>query len=214
MITRFDQQAYEVLRFTGYDRWRQNCYVVIHMETKEAIVVDPGGNLHILYQILEETGAQVKYILLTHTHYDHLVAAEELSQKLHLPVTVHKADVRLLKQSPNFALLFDKVKFTSPQQLDIFEGEPVLPFAGGGIRVLHLPGHTPGSACYLIDGFCLIGDLILEKGAGRTDLPGGNEAHLRESLANLTQMDSNLLLFPGHDEPFTVAQLRTFYHPA
>lgn len=213
MITRFDQREFEVLRFIGYERWRQNCYIAIHKTTKDAIVVDPGGNLGMLYQILHETRAQVRYILLTHTHYDHLVAAEELSAKLSLPVTVHRADVRLLKQSPNFALLFDKVKFTSPQHLEIFEGEPSLSLADKAIQVLHLPGHTPGSVCYLLDEFCFIGDLILEKGAGRTDLPGGNEAHLRQSLEKLTQMDSSLLLYPGHDEPFTVAQLHTFYKP-
>ena len=209
VATRIDD--YSFIGHLVYDQIAVLSPAVIDKVTNEAVVIDPGGNNAVLQQYLSESGATVKYILLTHTHYDHLVGAEELSQALDMAVTVHKDDVRLLKQSPNFALLFDKVKFTAPKRLEILEGEGELPFGHTTIKVLHMPGHTPGSVCYLFDGFCFIGDLILEKGAGRTDLPGGNNDLLKLSLDKLTGMDKELLLFPGHDAPFTVGQLNGFY---
>lgn len=200
---------FRIFRLDGYIRWRENAYLVLHVPTRKALVIDPGGGVADIKTLLEQQQAEAVYILLTHAHHDHVAAAAELSDWLQLPCLVHPKDVTLLKQAPNYALVFDKVKIKAPAQVLMLDPEAGLSFAGEHIQVFHLPGHTHGSVVFSFGNFAFSGDLVLRAGKGRTDLPGGNAQLLENSLGLLRSLfTSETVFYPGHGAPFVISDIQ------
>lgn len=199
----YNHPPFEIYQLEGYTRWRENAYVLLHPALQVALVIDPGGGAEEIAALLRQKQATAVYILLTHAHHDHVAAAAQLSDLLQLPCLVHPKDVTLLKQAPNYALVFDKNKITAPREVLMLDPEAGLPFAGGTLQIHHLPGHTNGSVVFSGSNFAFIGDLLMLAGKGRTDLPGGNAELLDHSLQMLPQLFSDETIFyPGHGAPF------------
>ena len=146
-----------------------NCYILI--SEGEALVIDPGGGLK---RILEEIGeAKLKYIVLTHCHWDHLLAAPKLKKATGAKILTN------LKEG-------DKIKV----------GDNVL-------KVVHTPGHTKESICLLGENFIFTGDTLFEDAHGRTDLPGGSQKEMENSLEKLKKiLKPGTKIFPGHGPIF------------
>jgi len=159
--------------------------------------------------ILEENGLHLCGILLTHGHVDHLAFADELPD--HLPLYVHQEDLPALADPKrNVSLLFG-FALTVKRAAQPIAGKDVLDLADLHIEVIHTPGHTPGGVCYKIGQDIFCGDTIFASGRGRTDLPGGSEEDLLDSIRQLLEQYPDARLYPGHGSGTTCAQERIYY---
>ena len=162
-----------------------NCYVLI--DGIEAAVIDPGGETKRIIDELDNNGAILKYIILTHYHLDHTLSALEVREKKVAKILIHENEKKFLKFTPD-EFLTDKSK---------------IKIGGVYLEVLHTPGHTEGSICLLGNGFIFTGDTFFKDGYGRTDLAGGSSIDLKESLQKLKQiMKPGMKVYPGHGNAF------------
>lgn len=166
--------------------FQQNCTVLYDMETKEGVVVDPGGDVDVILATLKENGLTIKAIWLTHGHIDHAGGAKELKEALGIDIIgPHKDDLPLLErletQAANFGVS-GKVQNVVPDRW-LEEGDTVS-FGEHVFEVFHCPGHAPGHVIYVNrkQGFAHVGDVLFRGSIGRTDLPGGNHQQLLDSI--------------------------------
>lgn len=183
-----------------------NCYLVYHNESREAVIVDPADNGAYVLNKCREMDVKPVAILLTHGHFDHIMAAEDLRKKYKIPVYAHEAEEQTLgdasrNQSGGWAL---PVSLKADQWLT--DGQ-VLTVAGLPLQVFHTPGHTPGSCCYLLteEKTLLSGDTLFYCSVGRTDFPGGSSRQIKQSLDRLlSELPGDTTVLPGHGESTTI----------
>src|SRR3989338_3641051 len=161
-------------------------YLIGDEAAKEAAIVDPGWDIGKLLSAAKKHGLKVKSILVTHSHYDHIQQVKDLFDATNATVYAHKDDSDEIK---NYGI--GKIK-------NIDEGE-IINIGKIKIKVLHAPGHTPGSVCYLIDNKLITGDTLFVGNIGRTDLPGGNPRIMSATLKRLKKLDEHIEVWPGHD---------------
>jgi len=197
-----------------------NCWIYPYGEESdafEAVIIDPGDDAKKIISALEKASLTPKYILLTHGHFDHICALPKLAEKYpDAKIGIHSQDAeylgpesyqvheRSIKAAMGTAALMN-IPWEELPSADIrFEEGSVT----GPFTVLHLPGHTPGSCAFLDknEGILFTGDTLFKRGYGRTDLPGGNEKQIFESLKRLLKMDRNIKVYPGHGETTLIAQ--------
>ena len=167
-----------------------NCYIVTDEKAKSCAVVDPGGQGRQLAQWLRDKGLTLRLVLLTHGHFDHVGGVQELVGEFPgLPVYLHPNDTKL---TPDLSRgLF---------WTDFYEDGDELAMDGLTFRVLHTPGHTPGSVCLQVDDVLLTGDTLFAGSCGRTDFPGGSWQQLMDSFARLSKLPGNFGVLSGHGE--------------
>lgn len=164
-----------------------NCTILVDETTKEAIVVDPGGDLPRIEARLQKHGAKVKAILHTHTHIDHVGATAELQRAHSAAARIHEGDQFLYSILPVQAAMLGMGTPPESAELDTWlkDGE-VLKIGALDLHVLHTPGHTPGSCCFEVhagdDAVVLAGDTLFQQSVGRTDLWGGDHDALVKSI--------------------------------
>lgn len=177
-----------------------NCYIIKDEESGEALVVDPGAYNRRLKKLLNEQGiTSLKYILLTHGHFDHISGVGDLHADFGGQVVIHKADEACLYNkdeslASRFHFSQNKVKADV-----ILDGGEELPFGNSTIKIIHTPGHTKGSVCYFIDDIMLSGDTLFKGTVGRTDFPGGSFSEMEASLRLLKALEGDFKVYPGHD---------------
>jgi len=166
--------------------FQQNCTILFDTETKEGVVVDPGGDVEVILKTVEENGIALKAIWLTHGHIDHAGGAKELKEALGLDIIgPHKDDLQLLQRLEAQASMFGvpmKVSNVVPDRW-LEDGDRVS-FGDHEFEVYHTPGHAPGHVIYFNrnQGFAHLGDVLFHGSIGRTDLPGGGHQQLLESI--------------------------------
>ena len=177
-----------------------NCYILEDEAAREAAVIDPGGDAQ---EILEALGgAELRYILLTHGHYDHVGAAAELAEaRPQAEVYLHEADSRGV--DPALFPLSGQMEGVKPYG----EGDR-LPLGGLELEVLHTPGHSEGSVTLRCGDLLFCGDTLFAGSCGRTDFPGGSVPKILASLRRLGQLEGDLRVLPGHMEPTTLDEER------
>lgn len=166
--------------------FQQNCTILFDQDTKEGVIVDPGGDVETILQIVHENGLTLKEIWLTHGHIDHAGGADELRERLSIPVIgPHKDDLPLLsrieKQAETYGIPGSVRNVTPDRWLE--DGDEVS-FGDHVFEVRHCPGHAPGHVIYFnrVQGFAHLGDVLFNGSIGRTDLPGGDHATLLRSI--------------------------------
>jgi len=181
--------------------WGSNCYLLT--VGTHAAIVDPSADAATLTSALRERGVTLDWIALTHGHFDHIVSADALRQATDAPLLIHEGDAEMLTDSRKnaFYTLFHMERVYRPADRLLHNGEQ-LNLGGETIRVIHTPGHSRGSVCYLCnDEFLITGDTLFEDTYGRCDLHGGSLRELAASLASLRELPQKLRIYPGHGAP-------------
>lgn len=185
-----------------------NCYIVMDEESKEAVVLDPGGDVDDIEKVLQSLGAKVKYIALTHGHFDHTTGVDGLQ-------AITKAEVAIGKED-NEMILKD-VQYYGPfieggAHIILNHGDS-LNFGKHTMKVIHTPGHTPGGVCFLIENMLFSGDTLFKGSIGRSDLAGGDgEALIRNIKERLVVLPKETIVYPGHGPSTTIGD-EELYNP-
>ena len=173
------------------------CYILSREDRNDCLVIDPGDEASRIRRAAN--GKTIAAILLTHGHFDHIGAVRDLMSE-DTRLVIHELDAPMLADPAlNVSLSLMGVSATAPAATDTVREGSELTLAGLEIRVLHTPGHTPGSSCFLIENHLFTGDTLFEHGWGRTDFPGGDEHALFASLRRLMPMTKDLPFHPGHN---------------
>ncbi len=174
------------------------CYVLSAPESDTCVVIDPGAEPE---RIRKAAGSRkIEAILLTHGHFDHIGGVTPLMQE-GTALVIHRLDAPMLQNSElNAGLKLTGRNVTAPCATRLVGDGDTLTYAGLDLRVVHTPGHTPGSVCYLCENEAFTGDTLFHHGWGRTDLTGGSQTDLMASLRRLIVMTKEMTVHPGHED--------------
>lgn len=190
---------------------RTNTYFCFD-DTGACVVIDPGMDGEGIYQKLCEKGLKPSHILLTHGHFDHSQGAKILSEKTGAKICIHENDEVMLhnpgKNSAGFYYRGDTTFYPITSGDLILHDGDTLTVGTMCFQVLHTPGHTPGSVCFLEEGTLFCGDTVFQYGYGRYDLWGGDRESLSASLQRLSLLEGNLKLCPGHGNKVSLDRIR------
>lgn len=185
--------------------WAANCYLV--SEGSDAVIIDPCAPAETITDLLSQSGLNLHAILLTHGHFDHILSLDTLRDATGAPAYLHRGDADFpgdAAKSCYLTLIGRDIRHRPAERM--LDGGEILEFGALRFSVLHTPGHTAGCVCYRCGDALFTGDTLFATGYGRTDLPGGNFAALRQSLAALASMQSEpLTIYPGHGEAADLA---------
>lgn len=198
-----------ILKMLAVGPLATNCYILGDRESKEAVVIDPGGDFEDIAAQLRESDLKAKYIVLTHAHFDHTDALAQLKAATGAEVLIHELDADMLcsaGQAQPFSL--ESGKETCRADRTIKEGDRIK-FGRHILEVLHTPGHTRGGISLVTDKMIFVGDTLFSGSVGRTDLPGGSFQELMASIKNkLLSMADDCLVYPGHGPASTIGEER------
>lgn len=196
-------------------RWRcvtvgpfaMNAYILWCDQTQEGLLIDPGDEIERIADEVDDAGVKLQRIIITHAHIDHVLRSRQAQEHFHLPLYMHHDDVGLLqnvsRQAEMMGLSFGEIK---PPRIDgyLAEGD-VLEFGRERFKVVHGPGHSPGSILLISENIAVVGDVLFRGSIGRTDLPmGSHEALLKTITEKLMILDDEVLVLPGHGEETTI----------
>jgi hydroxyacylglutathione hydrolase len=190
---------------------QSNCYLAADLPSGKAAVIDPGDETWRIRHALAMHEWTPAWILVTHGHFDHIAACGELARETGCPIALHPADLPLWWMQGGAGLFGLKIPDQPKPQHALKEGERI-EVGGLNFEVLHLPGHSPGGVGFLESrlGWLFSGDVVFaEGGVGRSDLLGGNEAVLKESIAKILRLPESVEVLPGHGGSTTVGGLRS-----
>ena len=174
--------------------YQVNTYLLFN-DAGEALVIDPGYEADAILDALE--GKTLKAIVLTHGHFDHVGAVKELVAETGCEVYIHAAEATLPPMMTAGELYYTRT---------YAEGDTVVPISGVELKVLHTPGHTPGSVCLLWGNDLFTGDTLFEGSCGRVDFPGGDPAQMMQSLHRLASFQADYRIHPGHGASTTLTR--------
>lgn len=178
----------------------ENAWILGDEESKHAIIFDPGDNVSNIIGKLDELGLTPVFILNTHAHPDHLGAAAELQKRFDLPFAIHEDELPTFNSAKDTAQFLGLLNFQLPELTTFLSDGQVLEINNLHLQVLHTPGHTPGSICFLTGKHLFSGDTLFQGSVGRTDLPGGSMKQLGNSLKRLSRLPEDTRVYPGHGE--------------
>ena len=190
-----------------------NCYFAINTETKEVLLIDPGDGAEYLIEMVEKESLKPVAVLLTHGHFDHATAAEEVAKHFGISVYAHEKEKETLLD-PRLNLSGSMGGKSLVYHADCFvKDEEMLDLAGFSIRVLYTPGHTVGGCCYYFikENVVFSGDSLFCGSIGRTEFPKGSMSDLVRSVKDkLLVLPDYVKVYPGHDMETTIEQEKTY----
>lgn len=186
-----------------------NCYIVYSENTNDGIIVDPGGDADHIMEVIEKNKLNIKHIILTHGHGDHIGGVIDLKNSLNVDVMIHEEDAEMLRNGD--------INLSTTMAMGSVEIEPdrllkdgdIIKFGDLEAEVIHTPGHTRGGICLKIEDILITGDTLFSGSIGRTDLSGGNYETIISSIKEkLMVLSDNIEVLPGHGGPSTVGRER------
>lgn len=187
--------------------WETNCYLVTPKGGEESMIIDPGAEPErILSQV---RGLNVRYIINTHGHSDHIGANRAIKEVSGAKILIHRDDASMLTYPrENLSLLWSQ-EITSPPADRLLEGGEKIRLDGISWKVIHTPGHSPGGISLLGDNWLFSGDTLFARSVGRTDLPRASWEILLESIRkNFLTLDDHVIVYPGHGPSTTIGEER------
>ncbi len=195
--------------------YSSNCWLAIDEDSGEFALIDPSPDGEVISARIQQRGLDLKnlkYILLTHGHFDHITGADSIRDICGAPLCVHEADAACLNTDANeYKYFFRRSLICRPAEIILHDGD-MLEVGGSVIKVLHTSGHTKGSVCYITDNAIYSGDTLFDMSIGRTDLTGGSIGELRSSIRMLVNIfgDCDYKLYPGHGSISTLKKQLEF----
>jgi len=204
-----------ILEVRAAPPFEKNGFLVACERTREAALIDPGDEVDELLAAVRDYEADVRYILLTHAHVDHVTGVAAAKAAFDVPVYLHRDDLFLYERAVDQGAMFG-FRVSQPPPVDVFyDGSPII-FGDYEVRVHHTPGHCPGGVCLQIgkNGVpgkdLFVGDTLFAGSIGRTDLPGGNYDVLMRSITEvLFPLGDDRIVHPGHGPDTTIGRERT-----
>ena len=180
--------------------YQTNCYIIYEENAASCCVLDPGGEAKKVLEFMSLRNLTLDAILLTHGHFDHVGAVKELHEATGCRVYLCTEDLTMPAKWTGGELFYT----------DSYGEGDELDFAGLHIKVLHTPGHTPGSVCLIVDDSIFSGDTLFAGSCGRTDLPGGDGEVILASLRRLAELEEDYTLYPGHSASTKLAREKQY----
>lgn len=185
-----------------------NCYIITEENQSQAVIIDPGGGYDKITKYLNDNNKIASAVLLTHGHFDHCMAAKSL-QEMGAKVYIHEFDEELLQKKHGlgrpFGISLPPIKadylFKDNDQIKIGELE---------FKVIHTPGHSKGSSCFVIQNCIFSGDTLFFESYGRTDFEGGSFLDIKQSIDKLFMIEGDFNVYPGHMEQTTLNHEREY----
>lgn len=190
-----------------------NNYLVVDEVSKEAILIDCSDYVTEIIDYVKENDLTVKYFLLTHGHFDHVLGINRMNEVLGAKVYVHKGDKEQVVNTRSVMMMFGLPTegVENPKITATLSDAGELTLGNQVIKVIETPGHTPGGVCYLIGDCLFSGDTLFHGTIGRTDLPGGSFQQIKHSVKDvLFTLDENIKVYPGHGEPTSIGYEKKF----
>lgn len=184
-----------------------NCFIVADAESKDGIVVDPGDETGAILGLIKQKGITVRYILNTHGHFDHVGGNRRLVEATGATLMIHRDDEPFLSRASRSATMYGLKAEDSPPPAAYLTDGQVITFGGSELRVIHTPGHSPGGCClyFAAEGKLISGDTLFAESIGRTDLTGGSQQQLVDSIkTKLLPLPDGTRVFPGHGPETTI----------
>lgn len=185
--------------------WDTNTYVL--SDGNECAVIDCGAKAGEVVSVAEKHGLNIKYIILTHGHFDHTYHVRSLNELTEAKLCLHESELELYRNPDmnGYGMFGGLSPLGLPEPDVLLQDGSALEVGGLKIRIIHTPGHTPGSICILADDSLFSGDTLFQLAVGRTDLPGGNSKSLYDSIKRkLFSMEDGITVYPGHGPRTTI----------
>lgn len=180
-----------------------NCYIFGDEKAGVCAIVDPGDEADRIARTVQETGLDPRYILLTHGHFDHVLAVEPLHQRYpQAEIYIHKGEVNWKNIPQNY------MQMTPVEGMHTYDEGDTLTLGGLTIQVLRTPGHSPGSVVLKVGDCLFAGDTLFANSCGRTDFVGGSYGQMLSSLKRLAELEGDFRVFPGHEGSTTLDRER------
>jgi hydroxyacylglutathione hydrolase len=188
-----------------------NCYLVGCENTKEGIIIDPGGDAPLILDRVEQLGLSIKQIVNTHGHIDHIAANRPVKEATGAPIAIHEDDAEwLVTDQGTYARMLGVLSPGPPADVLLTEGDEIS-FGDESLQVIHTPGHSMGGISLVGDGVVFCGDTLFAMGVGRVDLPGGSWETLMHSIqTRLFTMPDDTVAYTGHGAPTTIGREKQF----
>jgi glyoxylase-like metal-dependent hydrolase (beta-lactamase superfamily II) len=186
-----------------------NCFIIADENTKEGLVVDPGDEPDRILDLINKNSFNIKYIVCTHAHFDHVGAVPDLKKETGAKIVIHRDDLELYKSTKDQAAIWGYELDPLPEpDMFVSEGDKI---EVGDLRfeILHTPGHSPGGICLYGEGILITGDTLFAGSVGRTDFYGGDMEKLKRSFRRLLSLSDKIKVLPGHGPETTIGQERT-----
>ncbi|MBP2649369.1 MAG: putative metallo-hydrolase [Firmicutes bacterium] len=187
-----------------------NCYIIFDEDSKEAAVIDPGGSVADILAVINSEKLNVKYIINTHGHADHITANSPVKEATGALILIHKDDAdMLINPKSNLSAMMGGTGVKGGPADHVLNDGDVIKIGTENFTVLHTPGHTPGGICLLSGDILFSGDTLFAMSVGRSDFPGGSHDQLITSIQEkLMPLDDSVKVFPGHGAATTIGDER------
>jgi len=186
-----------------------NCFIAADENTRDALIIDPGDEPDRILDLLTENNLQLKYIVCTHAHFDHVGAIPELKSETRAKIVIHFDELDIYTHTKEQAALLWGFDLDPLPEPDMFvSDEDILEVGNLRFKILHTPGHSPGGICLYGEGIVFTGDTLFAGSVGRTDLYGGNIEKLKGSFKRLMALEDKTRVFPGHGPQTTIGEER------
>ena len=182
-----------------------NCYVVVNEETLACVVIDPGDESNTIMDYIESNRLKCEAILLTHGHFDHVGAVNEILEQTGCALYINPRD-------EGYEVGKSGMKFKMPEGGKYYDDGDIIVEAGLEFKVLATPGHTPGSVCLICGDALFTGDTLFRGSCGRADLPGGSMREEMRSLKKICELEGDYEVYPGHMDSSSLERERRFNH--